>query len=91
MTAAYGVVLAVYAEINTKANTITLQVDNTSTRGTPVVTAITGTFNPAAPFVVGQETSGNQIVAVIDQIRFYSGESLDTNQKNLLWNAGAFA
>lgn len=91
VTAAYGVVLAVYAEINTKANTITLQVDNTSTQGTPVVTAITGTFNAADPFVVGQETSGNQIVAVIDQIRFYSDKSLDTVQKNLLWNAGAFA
>lgn len=72
------------------ANTITLQVDDAGAQGTPVTTSISGTFNAADPLVIGQTTAGNQIVAVIDQIRFYSGASLDTVQKNLLWNSGAF-
>lgn len=90
VTSAYSTLLSIRAEINKAANTITLQVDDAGAQGTPITISISGTFNAADPLVIGQTTAGNQIVAVIDQIRFYSGASLDTVQKNLLWNSGAF-
>lgn len=94
VTAAYNVLLGVRAEINTLANTITLQVDDATTQGTPVSTSISGTFSidlDTDPLVIGEQVTGSQILARIGQIRFWSGAPLSTTQKNTLWNSGAFS
>jgi hypothetical protein len=68
---------------------MSLQVGDSTGLSSIVYTAITGDFQTSNAMIVGQSESGNQIVGVVDQIRAYNLE-LDSNQRNLLWNNGAF-
>jgi hypothetical protein len=91
VAAAYGVplliVITMPVEYDVKSpRTMDIQVNN----GAITSTVITGNYQASNPLIIGQSVSGNQIVGVIDQIRAYNAE-IDSNQRDLLYNKGAFA
>jgi len=68
---------------------ISIQVGDSTALGAVVRTVITGVFQTSDDLIIGQTEGGSQIVGVVDQLRAYNVE-IDSNQRNLLWNNGAF-
>lgn len=94
VTAAYGVPLLIIATMPVawevkSPRVMSLQVGDSAGLSSVVYTAITGDFQASDSMIVGQTESSSQIVGIVDQIRVYYRE-LDSNQRNLLWNNGAF-
>lgn len=94
VTAAYGVDLLIIVTMPVaytvkSPRDISIQVGDSAGLGSVVRTVITGDFQTSDDFIIGQTEGGSQIVGVVDQVRAYNFE-LDSNQRNLLWNNGAF-
>lgn len=78
----------VIASIDTNTNTFALQVDN----GVITTQSYTGTlpdYTATEGIVIGEATTGNQFVGIIDRFWLY-WRDLDTNQRTLLWNGGSY-
>jgi len=94
VTAAYGVTLLIVATMPVafsgySPDTMTLQVSDSTDFGVVYSTAITGVYQTSDSLIIGKTETGSQIVGVIDQLRVYNW-SIDSNQRSLLWNNGAF-